>query len=153
MPPARSSEKLYLEDLAVGQTFRSGEHALDAEQIIAFARQYDPQPFHLNAEAAKNTFFQGLAASGWHTMAITMRLLVESLPFAHGIIGAGGEISWPRPTRPDHVLHVQSKLLEIKPSRSKPNRAIILVECLTFNQHEELLQELKTRLVAFRKAD
>lgn len=144
-------ENLYLEDLTGGLEFRSGEHLIDAQQIIAFAEQFDPQPFHTDPAAARGTFFDGLAASGWHTMAITMRLLVESLPFAHGIIGAGGEIRWPRPTRPGDRLHVRSKVLEILPSRSKPDRAIVRVECLTFNQHEELCQELVTKLLTFSK--
>lgn len=151
MTSVQSDGKLYLDDLAVGLEFRSPEHHLDAEQIIAFASQFDPQPFHLDAQVAKDTFFQGLAASGWHTMAITMRLLVQSVPFAHGIIGASGEISWPRPTRPGDVLHVRSKVLEITPSRSKPDRAIALVECLTFAQDAELRQQLTTKLLAFRR--
>src|SRR6516164_2008095 len=92
---------VYLEDLTVGAVFTSSEYPLDVEQIREFAQRFDPQPFHLNEETAKDTFFGGLAASGWHTAAITMRLLVESLPFASGVIGAGGEITWPRPTRPD----------------------------------------------------
>src|SRR5271154_1756158 len=93
-------EVLYLDDLHVGQRFTSGTHTLDEEQIKAFARQFDPQPFHLDAEVAKKTLFEGLVASGWHTAAISMRLQVESgLPIAGGLIGAGGEIAWPRPTR------------------------------------------------------
>src|ERR1022692_363691 len=88
---------LYLDDLHVGQHFTSASHAIDAAQIKAFARQFDPQPFHLDEEAAKGTMFGGLVASGWHTAAITMRLLVESgLPIAGGLIGIGGEMSWPR---------------------------------------------------------
>ncbi len=86
--------KLFMEDLKIGDRFVSGEHRLDAEQIKLFARQFDPQPFHLDEEEARSTFFQGLAASGWHTAAITMKLLVPSVPLAEGIIGAGGEISW-----------------------------------------------------------
>jgi acyl dehydratase len=89
------NDRLYLDDLHVGQRFTSGTHVVDEEQIKAFARQFDPQPFHLDNEAAKNTLLSGLAASGWHTAAITMRLLVESgLPLAGGIVGAGGELEW-----------------------------------------------------------
>jgi len=103
--------RLYLEDLAVGRRFTSATHAIDAAQIKAFAGQFDPQPFHLDEKKAKGTLFAGLAASGWHTAAITMRLLVESgLPLVGGIIGAGGEISWPRPTRPGDVLRVVSEI-------------------------------------------
>ena len=91
---------IYLEDLTVGDQFTSGEHAMDEAQITSFAAQFDPQPFHLDDAAARDTLFGGLAASGWHTAAITMRLQVTSgLPIAGGIIGAGGELTWPRPTR------------------------------------------------------
>ena len=96
-----SDDRLYLDDLQIGQRFTSGTHVVDEEQIKAFARQFDPQPFHLDNEAAKETLFSGLGASGWHTAAITMRLLVESgLPPGGGIVGAGGELDWPNPTRP-----------------------------------------------------
>jgi acyl dehydratase len=146
-------KKLYVEDIAVGDEFRSGSHRLDATQIIAFASQFDPQPFHLDEQMAEDSFFQGLAASGWHTMAITMKLLVESLPFAHGVIGAGAELSWPQPTRPGDVLYVKSKVLEIKPSQSRPDRATVLMESLTFNQTDELRQKLVARLLAFKRED
>ncbi|ABL72741.1 MaoC family dehydratase [Paracoccus denitrificans] len=145
------TEPLYLDDLQVGQAFLSGEHRLDAEQIVAFAAQFDPQPFHLDPEAARETFFQGLAASGWHTMAITMKLLVQSIPLAQGIIGAGGEISWPRPTRPGDVLRVKSRIAEIKPSRSRPDRAMVMAHSLTLNQADEVLQDFTARLLVFRK--
>ncbi|MBN3763511.1 MaoC family dehydratase [Burkholderia sp. Ac-20365] len=147
-----SAEVVYLEDLTVGAVFTSSEHKLDVEQIREFAQRFDPQPFHLDDEAAKDTFFAGLAASGWHTAAITMRLLVESLPFAEGVIGAGGEITWPRPTRPDDVLHVVSTVMEIAPSRSRPDRGIVVVQSDTLNQHGELCQRLVARLLAFRRA-
>lgn len=145
------SQKLYLEDLKVGQEFMSDPHPLDAEQIIAYARQFDPQPFHLDEEAAKNTFFRGLAASGWHTMSITMKLMVQNLPFSQGVIGAGGDIAWPRPTRPGDILRVKSTLREIIPSKSKPDRGIVRVYNLTLNQADEVLQELTANLLVFRK--
>lgn len=139
---------LYLDDLRVGQRFASGSHVLDEAQIIAFATQFDPQPFHTDPEAAKGTMFGGLAASGWHTMAITMRLLVgDGAPFAGGIIGAGAELSWPRPTRPGDVLSVVSEVTEIHPSRSKPDRGMILLRSETRNQREETLQILLARLI------
>ena len=144
-------ERLYLDDLQVGQEFLSVTHPLDAEQIIAYARQFDPQPFHLDEEAAKDSFFQGLAASGWHTMSITMKLLVQSLPFAQGIIGAGGDISWPQPTRPGDILRVKSTIREIRPSRSRPDRGMVQVRSLTLNQRDEVLQELTANLLAFRR--
>ncbi|NVM92312.1 acyl dehydratase [Variovorax sp. SG517] len=140
--------KLYLEDLKVGDRFRSGEHALDVAQIKAFAQQFDPQPFHTDEEAAKNTFFGGLAASGWHTAALTMKLLVESgIPLADGIIGSGGELQWPRPTRPGDVLHVEGEVTAIAPSRSKPGRAMVTMHCQTLNQRGEVLQDFSPKLV------
>ncbi|MBB1601839.1 dehydratase [Variovorax sp. UMC13] len=142
------SKKLYLDDLRVGDRFTTGEHALDAAQIIAFARQFDPQPFHTDPEAAQSTFFGGLAASGWHTAALTMKLLVESgLPLADGVIGSGGEIQWPQPTRPGDVLHVEGEVMEIIPSRSKPGRAMVLMRCETRNQRGEVLQRFGPKLV------
>ncbi|CAM5182690.1 Acyl dehydratase OS=Castellaniella defragrans OX=75697 GN=HNR28_003330 PE=4 SV=1 [Castellaniella defragrans] len=142
---------LFLEDLVVGEEFRSREHLLDAAQIHDFACRFDPQPFHVDDEAAKDSFFQGLAASGWHTAALTMKLLVSSVPLGCGIIGAGGEIGWPRPTRPGDTLKVVSKILEIAPSRSKPDRGIVTVECLTLNQRDEVCQRMVTRLLVMRR--
>jgi acyl dehydratase len=139
---------LYLEDLSIGDRFQSGEHALDAAQIKAFALQFDPQPFHTDEEAAKNTFFGGLAASGWHTAAITMKLLVESgTPLAEGVIGSGGELQWPKPTRPGDVLHVVSEVLDITPSRSKPGRAMVTMRCRTLNQRGEVVQYFTPKLL------
>ena len=145
------SEPLYLDDLAVGNEFISREHRLDVEQIIAFASELDPQPFHVEPERAQDTFFQGLVASGWHTMAITMRLIVENVPFAQGIIGAGAEVSWPEPTRPGEVLHVRSKVQEIRPSRSKPHMAIVLLHALTLNHDGNKRQDFTAKLLAFRR--
>ena len=145
-------DRLYLDDLHVGQRFISGEHALDAAQIKAFATRFDPQPFHLDDEAARGTLFAGLVASGWHTAAITMRLLVESgLPLAGGVIGAGGEISWPGPTRPGDVLQVESEVLEVRPSRSHPTRGIATVRSETRNQRGEIVQVLIAKLVVPRR--
>ncbi|MCR6475007.1 MaoC family dehydratase [Variovorax sp. ZS18.2.2] len=139
---------LYLEDLSVGDRFQSGEHTLDVAQIKAFALQFDPQPFHTDEEAAKHTFFGGLAASGWHTAALTMKLLVESgVPLADGIIGSGGELQWPKPTRPGDVLHVVSEVVDITPSRSKPGRAMVTMRCQTRNQRGEVLQHFTPKLV------
>jgi acyl dehydratase len=142
---------LFLEDLHVGQRFVSGSYEMSAEEIMAFARQYDPQPFHTDPEAAKDTMFGGLAASGWHTMAVTMRLLVESVPLAKGVIGGGGEIAWPRATRPGDSIHVESEIAEITPNRSRPDRAMVLMISNTLNQHGEVVQTLKARLVVWRR--
>ena len=145
-------EDLYLDDLRVGQRFTSGTHALDEDQIRAFAQQFDPQPFHLDAEAAKKTLFEGLVASGWHTAAISMRLQVEGgLPIAGGLIGAGGEIAWPKPTRPDAILHVESEVLELRPSRSNPHRGMVTIRSETRNQHGEVVQVLTAKLVVPRR--
>src|SRR5262249_24571719 len=128
LDPVGGKKPLFLDDLHVGQRFTSGRHPIDEEQIKAFAKQFDPQPFHLDAEAAKDSVFQGLVASGWHTAAITMRLLAESgLPLAGGIIGVGGEITWPRPTRPGDILQVESEILELRPSPSRPDRGIATI--------------------------
>jgi acyl dehydratase len=152
--PRRSpAEALFLDDLAVGQRFSSRSHMLGEAQIKAFAAQFDPQPFHLDGQAAKATLFGGLAASGWHTAAITMKLLVESgLPLSGGIIGSGGEISWPKPTRPGDTLHVVSEIEEVTPSRSRPDRGMIRVRSETRNQHGEVVQVLVAKLVVPRRA-
>ena len=124
-------ELFYLDDLHVGQRFISGTHLLDEVQIKAFAQQFDPQPFHLDAEAAKETLFGGLVASGWYTAAISMRLLVESVPLIGGIVGAGGELTWPTPTRPGATLRVESEILELRPSRSHPDRGMATIRSAT----------------------
>ncbi|CAB3655180.1 hypothetical protein LMG26689_00089 [Achromobacter animicus] len=152
MTDTRKPPLIYLEDLSVGDIFVSKSHALDAAQIIAFASQFDPQPFHLDPDAARDTLFQGLAASGWHTAALTMKLLVESFPVARGVIGAGAEVVWPQPTRPDDVVKVTSTVLSITPSRSKPDRAIVVVESVTSNQRDEPLQKLTSKVVVFRRS-
>jgi len=145
-------ELLYLEDLRVGQRFLSGTHAIDEEQIKAFAGQFDPQPFHLDPEAAKATIFEGLVASGWHTAAVSMRLLVTSgLPIAGGIVGAGGEIAWPNPVRPGATLHVEGEILEVRPSRSRPDRGVATVRIETRNQFGETVQVLSAKLVVPRR--
>ncbi len=145
-------EALYLKDLHVGQRFQGGTHQIDEEQIRAFAEQFDPQPFHLDAEAAKATLFDGLVASGWHTAAISMRLLVTSgLPVAGGVVGAGGEIAWPKPTRPGAVLHVESEIVELRPSRSRPDRGVATVRSETRNQFDEVVQVLVAKLIVPRR--
>ncbi len=147
-----AGRRFYLDDLHVGQRFASAAHAIDEAQIIAFAAQFDPQPFHLDDEAARATLFGGLAASGWHTAAITMRLNVEGgLPLAGGILGAGGEISWPKATRPGDILVVESEVIDIKPSRSRPDRGMVTVRSDTRNQRGEIVQTLMARLVVPRR--
>jgi len=143
----------YFEDLAVGQTFGSGRLRVDEEQIKAFAAAFDPQPFHLDEAAARASLFGGLAASGWHTAALTMRLLVEGgAPIAGGIVGAGGEIAWPRPTRPGDELTVVSEVLDVTPSRSRPDRGMVTLRSTTLNQNGEAVQVLTARLVVPRRS-
>ena len=141
------SEQLYLEDLYAGQRFESRPHTLDVEQIKRFASDFDPQPFHTDEEAAKGSFFGSLAASGWHTAAITMRLLTESVPIAGGLIGAKTEVTWPRPTWPGSTLRVFSEIQSVTPSRSKPDRGIIVMYSETRDQDDMVVQTLHgTRL-------
>lgn len=143
---------LYLEDLHAGQRFSSRAHAVNEQQIKDFAGQFDPQPFHLDDATARATLFAGLAASGWHTAAITMRLLVDGgAPIAGGIIGVGGEVAWPQPTRPGDILQVASEVLEVTPSRSRPDRGMVTVRCETFNQRGEVVQTLTAKLVVPRR--
>ena len=129
----------YLEDYAVGQVFNSGRLQVDKDQIFAFARQFDPQPYHLDEEAARQSPFRGLAASGWHTAALTMRLMVDGeFKPAGGILGVGfDELSWPRAVRPGDELRAQSEILEVRPSKSRPDRGLIRVRTTTLNQNDE----------------
>jgi len=144
--------RLYLDDLHVGQRFETDEYTIDEAEIRAFASRYDPQPFHLDEEAARGTLFGGLAASGWHTAAITMRLVVQTgLPLAGGIISTGGEMSWAKPTRPGDVLRVESEIVEVTPSRSRPDRGTIVVRNETRNQHGDVVQTFTARLVVPRR--
>ena len=153
MIQANDHEKgLYLEDLHVGQRFISGTHQMDEAQIKTFAREFDPQPFHLDEAAAQASVFAGLAASGWHTAAIAMRLLATGgLPLGNGIIGLGGELAWPKPTRPGDMLHVESEILEIIPSRSKPNQALVKVRSTTMNQHGEPVHIFTSKVLVFKR--
>jgi acyl dehydratase len=132
----------YLEDFEAGQTFKSGPIRVDADGIKRFAAEFDPQPFHLDERAAADSIFRGLAASGWHTAAITMRLLVDSdIKPAGGIVGAGfDEFRWPRPVRPGDELRVESEVLEIRASKSRPDQGVIKVRTTTLNQNNEPVQ-------------
>ncbi|MDD2730333.1 MaoC family dehydratase [Malikia sp.] len=144
---------LYLEDLSVGQRFASASLELDADSIREFAARYDPQPFHLDDEAARSTLFGGLAASGWHTASLTMRLLVDSdFKPVGGMVGAGiDELRWPRPTRPGDRLSVEIEVLEVTPSRSKPDRGMVRVQITTSNQARETVQSCIARIVIGRR--
>jgi len=144
--------KLYLEDLQVGRRFTSGARAVEEREIVVFAREFDPQPFHTDPEAATKSIFGRLVASGWHTAAMTMRLQVEGgLPIANGIVGLGGELAWPAPTRPGDVLHVESEVTEVVPSRSRPDRGVVTVRSETRNQRGEVVQRLSVKLLVPRR--
>ena len=143
----------YLEDFAVGQTCVSGRIRVDGDRIKAFAAEFDPQPFHMDEEAARGSIFGGLAASGWHTAALTMRLLVESeLKPAGGIIGAGfDEFRWPLPVRPGDELHLDIEVLDVRPSKSRPTQGMIKVRTTTKNQNGEAVQVSVGNLVVPRR--
>jgi acyl dehydratase len=148
----QNQARLYLEDLHVGQRFTSGTYLMDEERIKSFAAEFDPQPFHLDDAEARGTVFNGLSASGWHTAAIAMRLLVTGgLPLGNGIIGLGGELAWPKPTRPGDTLHVESEILEIVPSRSKPNQAVVKVRSTTLNQSSEPVHMFTAKVLVFKR--
>jgi len=148
------TQQLYLEDFVVGQTFRAGPYLVTAEAIKRFAAEFDSQPFHLDEAAAASSFFGGLAASRWHTSAITMRLMVEGgVPIAGGLIGAGGEeLRWLRPVRPGDALRIESEVLEIRPFRSKPGHGVLKIRVTTFNQNNERVQTSIGNLIARRRA-
>ena len=147
--------ELYLEDLAAGQTFRSGRLRVQEDDIKSFAAAFDPQPFHLDAAAARGSFFGELIASGWHTAALTMRLLVEGeFRPAGGLIGAGiQELRWPKPVRPGDELHLQSEILDVRASKSRPDVGLIELRTTTFNQNDEPVQVFVGNLVVPRRPD
>ena len=153
-PGPVDSAPVYLEDLHVGQRFAAAADApLDAAAIKRFAAEFDPQPFHLDESAGGDTLLGGFSASGWHTAALTMRLIEQAGPrVAGGMIGAGVEIAWPQPTRPGDRLSVESEILEIRPSRSRPDRGIVVFRTETRNQRAEVLQVLTARMIVPRRA-
>jgi len=144
---------IFLDDLAPGRRFEAGPVEVTVEEIKRFAGEYDPQPFHLDeGAAAAHPIFQGLAASGWHTAAITMKLVVQAMGgFGWGVIGAQGELQWPRPTRPGDRLSLLAEVLEVTPSKSKPDRGMALMRLATQNQHGEAVQIFTVRCVVPRR--
>ena len=142
----------YFEDLAVGQKFASPALPIDADAITAFAAAFDPQPFHLDDEAARHTMFAGLAASGWHTAALSMRLcLASDFRPAGGILGIGGELSWLKPVRPGDMLRVEIEVIETRLSRSRPGQGFVKVRVTTLNQHAEPVQIFTPTLFVDRR--
>jgi acyl dehydratase len=146
------SEK-YLDDFAPGQTYGSGRLTVEKDRIKAFAAEFDPQPFHMDEDAARRSIFGGLAASGWHTAALTMRLLVQSeLKPVGGIVGAGfDEFRWPHPVRPGDELHLEIEVLDVRPSQSRPNQGVIKVKTTTKNQNGEAVQISVGNLIVPRR--
>lgn len=145
--------KQYLEDFAAGQVYRSNRLQVEKQQMLAFASQFDPQPYHLDELAARNSVFKGLAASGWHTAAMTMRLLVDSeFQPADGILGVGlEELSWPRPVRPGDELRVESEVLEVRPSKLRADRGVIRLRTTTLNQNDQPVQVFTGNLLVPRR--
>ena len=143
----------YLEDFAAGQTFSSPRLRIDEKQIKSFAAQFDPQPFHLDEAAACDTLFAGLAASGWHTAALTMRLLVDSeFKPAGGLIGAGvEELRWPKAVRPGDELHLETEVLEVRASKSRLNEGLIKIRTTTLNQNDDPVQTFIANLIVPRR--
>ena len=147
-----TAKAMYLEDFTPGQRFTTGTRLVDEAEVKAFAAAYDPQPFHMDNDAAKATLFGGLAASGWHTAAMTMRLIVDDGPqIAGGIIGGGGELNWARPTYPGDVLQVTIEVLEVTPSRSRPERGSLILRNETRNQNGDVVQTFTVKLVVPRR--
>ena len=149
--PSLTPTRLHLEDLAIGQTFHAGPAEVTREAIKAFAAEFDPQPFHLDEAAAGDSLFGELVASGWHTAALTMRLLTECAPIAGGLIGTGGRIEWTRPVRPGDRLSVEAEITGIAASRSRPERGVVEIRITTSNQRGEPVQKLTAKILAFAR--
>ncbi len=142
---------LYLDDIQVGLCFKSATYTVEEKEIMDFAKQFDPQPFHTDPQTARDTIFGGLIASGWHTAAMTMRLLLSAFPIAGGNIGLGGEAAWPKPTRSGDIIHIEGEVIKIQPSQSHDDRGIITIRVETKNQREEVVQILTAKLLVFRR--
>lgn len=144
----------YFEDLKAGERFKSATYKVSEDQIISFAREFDPQPFHLDTAVARQTMFEGLIASGWQTAAITMRLFVQTLNFAEGAIGLGvDELRWPNAVRPDDVLQVETGIVDLRLSRSKPTHGIVRLRNVTTNQRGEIVQTMTASALVLRRSD
>jgi acyl dehydratase len=142
----------YLEDLKIGDRFKSQTYSVSEEQIVSFAREFDPQPFHIDRDVAATTMFGEIFASGWHTAAITMRLFVQTLNFAEGAIGLGvDEMRWPNAVKPNDVLQVETEILDARESRSKPNQGIIRIRNVTTNQRGEVVQTMLASALVRRR--
>jgi acyl dehydratase len=146
------TKERYFDDLKVGDHFKSEPLVVTERQVIEFAHKFDPQMFHLTRKSAERTIFKGLIASGWHTAAITMRLFVQTLNFTEGAIGLGvDELRWPNAVRPGDELKVETEILELRPSRSKPNYGIIQLRNVTTNQRGEIVQTMTANAMVPRR--
>ncbi|HEX8490479.1 MAG TPA: MaoC family dehydratase [Chthoniobacterales bacterium] len=145
--------ELFLEDLHVGDRFGSDGIAVTEQDIITFARDFDPQPFHLDAAAAEQSVFKTLVASGWHTAAMSMKLFVTGeLKLAGGSVGLGvDELRWPRPVKPGDTLRLETEILEVRPSKSKPDRGVIRIRNVTTNQDGEVVQTFAASVLVRRR--
>lgn len=146
-------QRYHYDELSVGQRFASATGiTMDRGRMIEFAQEFDPQPYHLSDEGASGSLFGSLSASGWHTAAVTMRLLTEGgLPIAGGIIASSIQLSWPKPARPGDTLHVESEVLEILPSKSRPGRATVTTRSDTINQDGDVVQSTTAKLVVGKR--
>src|SRR6478609_10511957 len=143
----------YFNDLKVGDRFKSEPLNVTVKEVVEFAHKFDPQMFHLSRTRAERSIFKGLIASGWHTAAITMRLFVQTLNFAEGAIGLGvDELRWPRVVRPGDVLTVETEIVDLRPSRSRPNHGIIRLRNVTTNQRGEIVQTMLASAMVPRRA-
>ena len=150
--PEGASSGLYLDDFAPGQIYTARPIPISADAIKAYARQFDPQPFHTDEALARATFFRGLAASGWHTASLTMSLVVQALPIAGGVIGGGvDELRWPTPLRPGDELRLEGEIMEVRPSRTKPGQGLMRVRTTTLNREGQAVQTMIANLVVPRR--
>src|SRR5581483_7978729 len=149
----RQMKERYFDDLAVGERFNSQPSTVTEKELIEFAHKFDPQMFHLSRKAAERTLFKGLIASGWHTAAVSMRLFVQTLIFSEGAIGLGVDVlRWPNAVRPGDTLKVETEILELRPSRSKPAYGIIRLRNITTNQRGEIVQTMLASAMVPRRA-
>src|SRR5881227_2729678 len=144
----------YFDDLKVSDCFKSDPLNVTEKQLIEFAHKFDPQMFHLSRKRAERTIFKGLIASGWHTAAVTMRLFVQTLNFAEGAIGLGvDELRWPNAVRPGDALQVETEIVDLRVSRSKPSHGVVRLRNVTVNQRGEIVQTMSASALVLRRSD
>ena len=146
-----NTSKINVMDLKIGQSFLSDKTEMKKENMIEFAKEFDPQPFHVDEEAGKDSFFRTLAASGWHSAGVTMNLMINSFPIEHGIVGSNIELKWTKPVVPGDILQVKTTVTDIYQSTSKPNNVFLTLKTETFNQDKEVCQILVSHVLAFKE--